>query len=143
MAEPGLDSNYGPMGCGFPPGTLCFQVAAEGQVTFAREHQGLQGGNGHRSDASRLLRFAWSSWLRGLRRKGASSAAWTGTCPRTRTGQETELELHLPKFIRGHSAGKALWLLVRSEAKKAGALGPRDIVSLPTARILGSCSSRL
>ena len=52
-------------------------------------------------------------------------------------------ESHLPMFHRGHSAGKALWLLVRHGAKEEGALQPRDVEYFLTARILGNFSSRL
>ena len=112
---------------------------AHNDSTMRRLNQ-ASGGNGHRSDASLFCVELLAPWRR---RKGASSAAWTAMCSRTRTGQDTDLESHLPMFHRGHSAGKALWLLVRHGAKKEGALQPRDVEYFLTARILGNYSSRL
>lgn len=91
----------------------CTHSAAEDLVTSAWEWKGLEGGNSHRIDASWFCVELLVPWMK--EERGASSAAWTTMCSRTKTGQYTELESHLPRFHQGQSSGKTLWLLVRDD----------------------------
>lgn len=77
MAEPSLSSNCREPGRGSAPGPPCSQVAAEELGISAWEQKGLQGENGHRSEAKNL------SWL--ARALGSGDQGGQG-CPR-QTGQ--------------------------------------------------------